>query len=81
MKPFSEPQCSIILREVLKGLKYLHNNENIHLDVKGSKKFLIPAANILLTYNGNVKLADFGVTTKLSTAKDRRESMTGTVYW
>ena len=44
----------------------------IHRDIKG--------ANILTTKDGIVKLADFGVATKL-TDQDKGNSAVGTPYW
>ena len=42
-----------ITRQVMNGLQYLHNNFITHNDLKPS--------NILLTNDGTVKIADFGV--------------------
>lgn len=49
--PFNEDHLAIVLRETLKGLEFLHAGNRMHRDVK--------AANILLSAEGNVKLADF----------------------
>lgn len=58
------------------GLNYLHENNVIHRDIKGS--------NLLLSKDRTiVKLADFGAAKKLSTLEKSRNgsSVVGTPYW
>lgn len=69
----SEIYISIILREVLLGIRFLHSLGKIHRDIK--------CANILLSTNGEVKLADFGVSAQLSDSVSRRDSIVGTPCW
>jgi len=61
MEPLSEVQCCYVVHHTLKGLAYMHSQSILHLDVK--------AANILLTDQGNVKLADFGVSQVLKSSE------------
>ncbi|XP_044968147.1 MAP3K epsilon protein kinase 1-like isoform X3 [Hordeum vulgare subsp. vulgare] len=71
--PFPESLAAVYIAQVLEGLVYLHEQGVIHRDIKG--------ANILTTKEGLVKLADFGVATKLTEADVNTHSVVGTPYW
>ncbi|KAL8906074.1 MAG: hypothetical protein Q9207_002258 [Kuettlingeria erythrocarpa] len=61
-----EEYITIILRELLMGLEYLHGDKKLHRDIKA---------------NGQVKLADFGVSGQLSATMTKKNTFVGTPFW
>jgi len=54
---FTQPEIKCIMKQLIEGVKYLHNRKIFHRDIK--------SANILLNDKGDVKLADFGLGRKV----------------
>lgn len=71
--PLKEDQIRYVGYYVCDALKWLHSQLVIHRDLK--------AGNILLTTDGQVRLADFGVSAKLKNEREKRDTFIGTPYW
>jgi serine/threonine protein kinase len=73
---FTLPEDCIraVCASIVLGLEYLHGVANVcHRDVK--------CGNVLLTDDGHVKLADFGVSAELSNTLNKRKTVVGSPYW
>ncbi|KAK7676934.1 hypothetical protein QCA50_020127 [Cerrena zonata] len=69
----SKLKSPYITRDTCRGLKYLHDERKVHRDIK--------LANILLTQNGGIKLADFGVSGEITLTQAKKHTFVGTPYW
>ncbi|KAJ3161758.1 hypothetical protein HDU86_006529 [Geranomyces michiganensis] len=67
---FTERLVSLYTAQVLDGLVYLHEQGVIHRDIKGP--------NLLTTKDGLVKLADFGIASKVNASST---AVAGSPYW
>lgn len=72
-KGLNEKQIAYVCKQMLLGLGHLHQQAIIHRDIK--------AGNVLLTMEGGVKLADFGVSAKNKDENQKRDTFIGTPYW
>ncbi|GFS00533.1 serine/threonine-protein kinase 10 [Elysia marginata] len=72
-KPLTEPMIRFVAHEMCVALAYLHDHKVIHRDIK--------AGNVLLTLDGDVKLADFGVSAKNTKTLQKRDTFIGTPFW
>lgn len=61
-----------IFKEVLKGLRYLHQNNQIHRDIKGS--------SILIGSDGSVKISEFGIATQIKVG-EKKNTCIGSPCW
>lgn len=71
--PFPEAAVAYVCKQILMGLAYLHRQHRLHRDIKSD--------NILVDFNGTVKIADFGFAAGLTEEQDKRKSVVGTPYW
>ncbi|CAM9312051.1 unnamed protein product, partial [Ectocarpus fasciculatus] len=68
--PVTERELWIIFRQVVQGVKYLHQHNIIHGDIKPH--------NLLMGDDGIIRIADFGISKMLEDAREKLEDATGT---
>ncbi|KAG7264541.1 hypothetical protein CRUP_000585 [Coryphaenoides rupestris] len=66
----TEPEVRYYLRQIISGLKYLHNRGILHRDLK--------LGNFFINENMELRLGDFGLAAKLETAEQRKKTICGT---
>jgi len=73
IKKIPERISAFIMKEILLGLKSLHDHKQIHRDLKSD--------NILVDKTGQIKVADFGFAIQLTKEQKNRKSVVGTPAW
>merc|ERR1711981_1384647 len=69
-KAITEPETRYFMKQILLGVKYLHDAKIIHRDLK--------LGNIFLNDNMEIKLGDFGLATKVDYDGERKRTLCGT---
>ncbi len=71
--PMPENTIAYTCKKVLMALAHVHKQYRLHRDIKSD--------NVLVNFEGEVKVADFGFAINLTSEQSKRTSVVGTPYW
>lgn len=66
----TEFEAKCYLHQIIEGLEYIHSKGVVHRDIK--------LGNLFLNYKMEVKIGDFGLSTRLKNPKERKFTTCGT---
>lgn len=69
-KVITDYECRYYIHQIVSGVKYLHDNQIIHRDLK--------LGNLFLNDQLHVKIGDFGLATKIDYDGERKKTLCGT---
>lgn len=72
-RPMQEPLIAYVCKKMLMALTFMHREYRLHRDIKSD--------NVLVSLEGEVKVADFGFAINLTSEQLKRTSVVGTPYW
>lgn len=72
-KPMPESHIAYVCKKMLMALAFMHREYRLHRDIKSD--------NVLINFEGEVKVADFGFAINLTSEQSKRTSVVGTPYW
>ncbi|KAF9603423.1 hypothetical protein IFM89_036132 [Coptis chinensis] len=74
-----EPEVQRYARMILQGLKYVHEHEYVHCDIKPDNILLVPSSANSSSFDAIPKIADFGLAKKVG--KRLKRNQTGVSLW
>lgn len=72
-RPMPEQMIAYVTKMMLMALAFMHRDFRLHRDIKSD--------NVLVNFDGEVKVADFGFAINLTSEQVKRTSVVGTPYW
>jgi serine/threonine protein kinase len=72
-RPMPEAMIAYVTKKMLMALAFMHREFRLHRDIKSD--------NVLVNFDGEVKVADFGFAINLTSEQVKRTSVVGTPYW